>query len=331
MLASLGRWGGRLAAFAPWTNVFGLARTLLAVGTCATLLFSSVDTLFRPAVNVTQVPRCSGVAQTSLFCLAPSGQLEAARWAAVAILLVVISGWRPRWTALPHWWVTFSLMASAATIDGGDQVANVLTLLIIPVALTDSRKWHWVTPEGFASPASTAKEESRRVVAALTLLLVRLQVAAVYFHAFVGKLQAPDWVDGTVLYYWFSFPGLQAAGWLGTALVWLATIPVFVALMTWGTLVLEFSLMLSLVLPRPARRYLLVAGVALHLAIAVVMGLVSFGLSMFAALLLYLRPMDEPLPSPKQVLAAAKSILGWRLIGLTGRVPGPQVERTSRG
>ena len=46
------------------------------------------------------------------------------------------------------------------------------------------------------------------------LALVRIQVAAVYFHAAVGKFSVPEWVDGSVLYYWLLHPTYGAPGWL---------------------------------------------------------------------------------------------------------------------
>lgn len=125
----------------PWTNVYGLARTLLAMGTGATLLFSRSTTLFRPAWGVPEVPICRGVSRVGLFCVA-SHHLEIARWIGIIVLLVVASGWRPRFTGPLHCWVSFSLATSAVMVDGGDQVSQVLTLLLLPVTLTDSRTWH---------------------------------------------------------------------------------------------------------------------------------------------------------------------------------------------
>src|ERR1700683_1844752 len=81
----------------PWTNVYGLGRTLLAAGTATTLAFSSSSTLFRPAWGVHEFPICPGLSRIGLFCIG-SHHLEITRWIAVIILLVVASGWRPRIT-----------------------------------------------------------------------------------------------------------------------------------------------------------------------------------------------------------------------------------------
>src|SRR5439155_8663926 len=84
----------------PWTNVYGVARTLIALGTLATLAFSHSTSIFRPAVGIDQVPQCVGPARASLFCAFGHDHLELARWVAVATLTVVAIGWRPRVTGL---------------------------------------------------------------------------------------------------------------------------------------------------------------------------------------------------------------------------------------
>lgn len=55
---------------------------------------------------------------------------------------------------------------------------------------------------------------------------------------------------------------------------------------------------MALVMPKKAWGFLLPLGIAFHVGIAVVHGLVSFGFAMIAALVLYLRPTDEPFALP---------------------------------
>jgi len=54
------------------------------------------------------------------------------RWVSILVLLVAASGWRPRYTAIPMWWVLFGNQASLTVVDGGDQISAVLALLLIP-------------------------------------------------------------------------------------------------------------------------------------------------------------------------------------------------------
>jgi antimicrobial peptide system SdpB family protein len=292
-LSSLGRKARHWAeAQTPWTNVYGVARSLLATGTAATLLFNDSTILFRPASGITQTINCANLSRAGVFCLLPA-HLEVARWAAVLILLVVASGWRPRITGLLHWWVAYSLQTSALVLDGGDQVTAVLTLLLLPVTLTDSRRWHWTTPPPARVDAPlTLKSTLSRLCALSALLVIRIQVSGIYLHAAVSKMSINEWIDGTVLYYWFTDPLVGLPGWLSPLLLPVATSPV-VAILTWSALLVELLLFMGLVMPKKAWSALLVAGIAFHGGIALMMGLISFGLAMTAALILYLRPWER--------------------------------------
>ena len=139
-LIKLDQWIERFTSIDPWTNVYGAARSLLALSLLLTLAFSDVHVLFRPAVGIDTVPICNGITgRISLFCLL-HGHLALAKAIAIILLLIVASGWRPRITGLIHWWVGVSFMSSAILVDGGDQVASVLALLLVPVTLTDQRR-----------------------------------------------------------------------------------------------------------------------------------------------------------------------------------------------
>lgn len=280
----------------PWTNVYGLARSLLAFGTLLTLLFNDTGLLFRPMGGEPQGNfGREGVFSWSLFFLVPTDYLEVARWVSVCGLLVVVSGWRPRFTAILHWWVSFSLASSAVLVDGGDHVAAVLTLLLLPVALTDGRKWHWSPPrDAHAGRAFLVSSQ----IALSALLVCRLQVAVIYFHAAVGKMAVPQWANGTAVYYWFTNPAFGAPAWLEPYLLPLITSAVGVTALTWGTIVFELALFLALVSDKRWWPYLLVAGLIFHFGILVVHGLVSFFFSMAGALILYLRPTERPFRLP---------------------------------
>lgn len=74
-------------------------------------------------------------------------------------------------------------------------------------------------------------------------------------------------------------------------------------LFTWSVLVLEFALALARLLPPGLRPVLLVAGLAFHIAIAVVLELVTFGFAMSGALLLYLLPVGHQVRLPAIAVA----------------------------
>jgi antimicrobial peptide system SdpB family protein len=286
----------------PWTNVYGLARSMLATATLLTLLFNSSDALFRPLLteDLGLFDR-RAISGASLFFLAQN-HLGLAKLIAIGVLLLAASGWRPRLTALPHWWVSYSFAASASIIDGGDQVASTLTLLLLPVALTDRRRWHW-DPAGEGGVVAA--------VAALTgLTLIRVQVSVIYLFAAVLKFPTPEWANGTALYYWWTHPKFGTWG----PFRWLTDHvgpTMLVVPLTWGVLVLELCLAYALVAPPRFRNRLLPVAVLFHAGIALVHGLPSFALTMSAALVLYLRPTWQPfaLPVPRRrQLAEARPI-----------------------
>jgi antimicrobial peptide system SdpB family protein len=151
------------------------------------------------------------------------------------------------------------------------------------------------------------------LVAVVAKTAIRVQVAIIYFHAFVGKLQVPEWVDGTVLWYWLNDPTFGPAHWLRPLVINFAATSVGIVLMTWGTLMLEGSLAIAMFLPQRIQRRLLIAGIAFHSGIALLMGLVSFGLAMISALILYLRPWEEPFAMPFESLAGIAARVQGRL------------------
>ena len=273
----------------PWTNVYGLARSLIATATLLTLLTNSTDELFRPLLidDVGVVDR-RAIVGASMFFLARN-HLLFAKLLAIAVLVLVIIGWRPRLTALPHWWISYSLAASASIIDGGDQVASTLSLLLVPVALGDRRIWHWDPPETGSLVACVAAETG--------LLLIRVQVAVIYLFAAVLKFPTEEWANGTALYYWWTHPKFGTWGpfrWLTDRLgETLLVVPV-----TWGVLLLELSLALALLAPIRLRTRLLPIAALFHVGIALVHGMPSFALTMCAALALYLWPTWRPFPLP---------------------------------
>jgi len=277
----------------PWTDVYGLARTLLALGTLMTLLSDGVDLLFRPlGMEVTEGVSDIPLLRLSLFSLLGGERLEWARWLAVLILLSVISGWKPRITGVLHWWVTASFAVSCVIVEGGDQAAAILTLLLVPVTLTDPRRSHWATRP---VPIAGLRRRLQAITASSALGAIRLQVAVIYLFAFAVKLTVPEWANGTALYYWFLHPVFGLSGWSRAVLASALGSPVVVTLLTWAALAMEALLFMGLLMERRYRPWLFAGGVLFHVGIAITHGLVSFGIIMVAGLVLYLRPAERPL------------------------------------
>ncbi len=92
---------------------------------------------------------------------------------------------------------------------------------------------------------------------------------------------------------------------------------------TWGTMVLEFCLALGLILPRRRWRPLLLAGLALHAGIGLLMGLWSFALAMAGALVLFLHPWEKPFTLPAQHLARLRRQFRPTAMGVLRAPTGP--------
>ncbi|MFJ2824826.1 sporulation-delaying protein SdpB family protein [Streptomyces toxytricini] len=309
----------------PWTNVYGLARTLVALGTAGTLAASSAETLFRPVATIGDYPACTSTTAASVFCLAPDNHTHLGwlTWACVIVLLVTASGWRPRLTALPHAYVNYSVFSGIAIVDGGDQIALVLSVLLALPAIGDKRRWHW-------QPAPDTEPQTRTglmlaLVGVSGLVLLRLQMVVVYFQAAVAKLPHAEWQDGTAMWYWAGNLDFGPAPWLDTLVAPVIGTPLGVALLTWVPLVIELSLAVSPLLPQRLRWWAMGAGLLFHLSIALVMGLWSFALAMAGGIVVLCLPLGSAIrlstTGPAAAPAAAPA---------AGRVPEQRVSAGQR-
>lgn len=270
----------------PWTDAVGLARTVIALGTLGTLIFNNQHALFRHVAGEHGILSCTTATQSvGLFCLLQH-RLDLARVIAIAGLLVVASGWRPRITGAIHWWIAYSFWVGSRITDGGDQVSVVLTTLMLPLALTDARRWHW---QRFCGDTSRLGITVASIVAKASLWLVRLQVCIIYLDACIAKLRVDEWTDGTSLYYWLNSNYMGLPGYLHGILSPLL-LTKGVVLLSWSVLALEFALGIALFTSVQFRMRLLPFAIMFHIGIAVFMGITSFAVAMLGALLLYLIP-----------------------------------------
>lgn len=282
----------RFTSSSIFTNYLGLARSVLALSTFLTLLTNKPDTIFRPD-GVGNIRMYNLIwDKINFFYLLPYDQINILRWIAIPILLLVMSGWIPKIAAVLHYWICVSFVNSVMMVEGGDQIASNMTLLLIPICLCDPRSNHWyaVTTE-----MSAKLRPERLLVSNFFYLLLRLQVAFIYFHAAVGKMPIDDWANGTAVYYWFNNPTFGMCSWMKPILNPLLTNPYIIVILTWGVIMFEFILFLALFLDKKYYRSLLISGMIFHFSIIVIHGLFSFFLSMAGALLLYLAPIDQQL------------------------------------
>ncbi|MFJ7747460.1 sporulation-delaying protein SdpB family protein [Peribacillus sp. NPDC097295] len=271
--------------FNPWTNVYGLARSLMGLSLLITFLFNDVTIFFRPSSGQDTITNSGTI---SLFSLVPQDYfyLSIVKWIFIFILVLVVIGWRPRFTCLLHFYIAYSLNAAGTTIDGGEQVNVVMALLLIPIALTDPRKWHWDT-----SYIPTNRTTSK-IVSFVTYNFIRIQVAILYFHSTIAKLGNTEWVDGTAVYYYMQDTMLGLPSIFKSMANPILSSPL-VVIPTWGTIILQTLLVCALFLPKKNWGKMFIFALLFHETIAIMLGLISFSTVMFGTLILYLRPLEQ--------------------------------------
>ncbi|MEU9131947.1 sporulation-delaying protein SdpB family protein [Kitasatospora sp. NPDC048540] len=267
-----------LAGFAPGPGI-AAGRSLLALTQLLTLLCTPDAALFAHGGYGPLAPYCDGSRALGLWCLGPAdGTMTARRAVAALALAVIASGYRPRWTCLPHWYLTFSLTTATGLADGGDMAARIATLLLAVILLGDTRRWHWRRTPGTLPP-------QWRGAGYAAHLLLRAQILIIYGQAGLSKLLDPVWRQGTAMYY-----TLHSHYWGAPAALRPWTDPLVghgwsVRLLGWSVIALELALAAGMLLPAGARRAAVPGAVALHAGIIALMGLFGFGLTMIALVL----------------------------------------------
>ncbi|MGS2737836.1 sporulation-delaying protein SdpB family protein [Sinomicrobium sp. M5D2P17] len=290
-----------LSAITPLTNVYGLGRSLLALSTFSSLLFNNVHTIFKPVSGIENAPVCVNEAALSFFCIfSELFSLEIAKIFALFILFLVVIGFYPRYTCVLHYWIVVSFAGSATVIDGGDQVNTVLSFLLIPVCIFDSRRWVWnkIHPPEKIS----LLERIKTVFLWSCFFMLMIQVSIIYLNASIAKLKLEEWRNGTAIYYFFNSPTLGMSKISAFIFDPIINNPVGVTFMTFFTLFFELMLFCSIFMAQRIKYMLFVLGIFFHFMIILVHGLPTFFLSMSAALVFLLIPKNLWLHFPNRKL-----------------------------
>lgn len=274
-----------------------MGRTILALATSSEIIFTSNGALFHGAATVTGGARCDGAKAVALWCASDSmtGGFTLARVVSITLLAIVISGFLPRWTCIPHWYVTFSLATNMTVPNGGDSIGEIVTLLLIPTCLGDDRSWQW-------RRRRTPVAACWRGGAFAAHLVLRLQVVIVYADAVVSKLTDPAWRHGIAFYFVVNDPQFGLPRTTASLLRPLIDSHWVIAGVTWSVIGIQAAIAAAVIGRRRARLLALALGICLHLAIIVLMGLPSFGLIMMATLTLAYgsgRDSDDWSPVPR--------------------------------
>ncbi|MFF3510799.1 sporulation-delaying protein SdpB family protein [Streptomyces sp. NPDC002573] len=274
----------RLSAFDFRSRWFGVGRSLICFAELTVVLITPSKALLTPVLTISDGARCGGVRSASAYCLVGgTDHAEYARWILVAVLLVAAVGYRPRWTAIPQLWAIYSIAVSITVPDGGESVGMIMSLLMLPIVLTDNRTWQW-------SPPTKPLPPSGHAVAYAAFWAVRLQLAYIYLDTAISKFGVADWANGTAEYYFLRDNMFGVAKpWDGPLLA-LSKYPLIVIGMTWGALVVELLIAVCILGSDRWRKVGLVLDILLHGSIILLMGLWSFALVMIGCSILASMP-----------------------------------------
>ena len=127
-------------------------------------------------------------------------------------------------------------------------------------------------------------EPEPSVSANVATRLIQLHMCVVYFFAGASKLAGSTWWDGYAM--WLSVANLE---YQSIDMTWLAEWPKTIAAMTHLSVFWELTYF-AMVWPKLSRPIVLMLAVALHLGIAMFMGMITFGLVMIIANIAFVSP-----------------------------------------
>jgi hypothetical protein len=145
--------------------------------------------------------------------------------------------------------------------------------------------------------------------------LIQIQVACVYMVTGILKANGASWLDGTAMHYVLTNPQVGRFDLSG-----LAAYPILVNILSYGGLAVELSLAFLLWV-KPARPWVILAGLMLHFGILFVVNIPIFGELTTAGYLVFLTPPEW------DWLGRRLDLVGWlgrlksRALASTYRLP----------
>lgn len=269
-----------------FSNTYGLARSLLAVSTLITISFTNPHYYFNEVFFKVGQPQNTII--PNFFYLFGEAQLGLAIMVASFILFWVISGYLPQITGILHAWVVYSFFTGSIIIEGGDQLIQIIAILLVPITLFDKRINHWSKKEFL----SYKRPKFISYFCYSIIVIIQVQMAALYLFAGSEKLAVPEWSSGSAFYYWFNHVPFGATDMVKNLFSGIINNHFLSPLVTWGVILLEVMLFAALFMTAKKRKQLFFFGIFFHFMIVVVHGLASFFLAMAAGLILYLLPPD---------------------------------------
>ncbi len=186
------------------------------------------------------------------------------------------------WTTLAGWLVFFLTLAlqryNPAAFNGGDFILR--GVLILGLALSPAGSYLSVD----AARRKNGPVSSAPLVSQGAIRFIQLHISLGYLLTVILKLRGSTWLGGTAI--WYAL-GLEDLGRFDVP-AWIAAPPVG-ALLSWSTLLIELGVGVGVWLRR-FRPWVLLAGIGLHLGIALVYEIGFFSYVMIVSYLAFLPP-----------------------------------------
>jgi antimicrobial peptide system SdpB family protein len=269
-----------------FTNKYGVARSLIALAGLVTLMLTPPQYYFTKIFFEKGSSLGEPSVLPNLFYLLGEDNLYVSVAISIIVLLWVISGYLPQISGILHAWVQFSFFHGSMIIEGGDQVGQINTILLIPVCLFDKRINHWHTKEYFTYTRPVWLE----YFCYSCIVIIQFQMCTLYFFSSVEKFKVDEWLNGSAYYYWFNNKPFGASEPIKFLFDFFINSKYFSPVITWSVLVLESILFAGFFMNSANKKKLFYLGVCFHFMIVVVHGLNSFFLYMAGGLILYLLP-----------------------------------------
>ncbi|MFJ4209774.1 sporulation-delaying protein SdpB family protein [Paenarthrobacter sp. NPDC089675] len=279
----------KMTSFTAKIPTVQVARSVLAIATMTVLITTSWDNLTPEIAGLGRPSYCEPPLSIGLFCLDTSQDKVLARCIVTSILALVVLGVVPAVTSWLHAWAAFSFSVGIGLPDGGEQVSQIVTALLVLLCVDN---WSWCAwlpkqAEMLRSVPIASRSAGIRWAAWVGL---RIQVAYIYLDSGLSKIPQEDWLNGSAMYYFVRDPSFGGTGPIGDALRWITSSDPGVAFLTWVPLLVEIAIALLIFGSHSKRKLALALAAALHVGIILLIGLWSFGLIMIASVALACLP-----------------------------------------
>jgi len=184
----------------------------------------------------------------------------------LASLIMMGLGWHTRAATLTTWFLHWMFMVSGSTSNYGVELFShvfLFYLIFMPAGDALSVDVHVGRRREKATP-----------LARLSLRVLQLQLCLCYFSSGFEKAKGAGWWNGEALWRSLALPDYKQFD-----LSWLSSYPYLPMIGCWATIAIE-GLYCIFIWPKATRRYWIVAVVAMHLGIAIFLGLTLFGVIM---------------------------------------------------